>query len=378
MIYKNKKISMSISKIPIHLEYIWLDGCYPQQIRSKTKIIKLHYSEANSVFVKWKNNPETLPMWNFDGSSTEQAETSKSELLLKPVNIFKDPFKENGFLVLSEVYNTDMTPHYTNKRAEMVETLDKYDDETMYGFEQEYFIFDCKTNKPLGWPANNPYTEKITTPSRPQGPYYCAVGGRNVAGRKFVEEHAKMCEVAGLEISGINAEVALGQWEYQIGPVYAKEGSDQLWISRYILERLSEKYDYYIVLDPKPYKGNDWNGSGMHVNFSTKTMRTDLKNKKALVIDACEKLATKIPEHIAVYGSNNEHRLTGANETCSINEYRFAIGDRTASIRIPSSIEDSTTPGYLEDRRPASNADPYELVNRIVKTILVEIPEFQF
>jgi glutamine synthetase len=360
-----------MKKINIHLEYIWLDGNYPQQIRSKTKIVQREISTLfsdsettitpESIFKDWKKNPSTLPMWNFDGSSTGQAETSKSELLLKPVNIFIDPFKPNGFIVMSEVMNIDMTPHETNKRAKMVETLDKYDDETMYGLEQEYFIYDKLTDKPLGWPTSG-------FPS-PQGPYYCAVGGNHVVGRDFVEEHTSLCEVAGLEISGINAEVALGQWEYQIGPVYAIEGSDQLWVSRYLLERLSEKYNYYIVLEPKPYHGQEWNGSGMHVNFSTKEMREDLKNKKKLVIEACERIGEKIQEHIEVYGINNEFRLTGANETCSIKEFRYGIGDRTASIRIPSSINDKTTPGYLEDRRPASNGDPYEIINRLVKTI---------
>ena len=360
-----------MKKINIHLEYIWLDGCYPQQIRSKTKIVEREISTVFSsseesitpftIFKSWKENPNTLPMWNFDGSSTGQAETSKSELLLKPVNIFIDPFKTNGFIVVAEVMNIDMTPHSSNKRDKMVETLNKFDDETMWGLEQEYFIYDTKTNKPLGWP-------KEGFPA-PQGPYYCAVGGNNVSGRDFVEEHAQLCEIANLQISGINAEVALGQWEYQIGPVYAKEGSDQLWVSRYILERLSEKYGYYIVLEPKPYHGQEWNGSGMHMNFSTREMREDLKNKKKLVIEACERLGEKIEEHIAVYGSNNQYRLTGANETCSINEFRYGIGDRTASIRIPSSINDKTTPGYLEDRRPASNGDPYEIIQRMVKTI---------
>lgn len=355
----------------IHLEYVWLDGNNPQHLRAKTKIIerevKHQFSSTDGkslddYFSEWKNSPDTLPVWNFDGSSTEQATTQKSELLLKPVNIFKDPFKMNhGFIVLCEVFNTDWTPHRTNTRSSMVSTLNKYDDETMWGLEQEYFIYDINTNKPVGWP-------KEGFP-KPQGDYYCAVGGNNVNGRDFVEDHAKLCEMIDLKISGINAEVALGQWEYQIGPVYAKEGSDQLWISRYLLERLSERYGYYIVLDPKPYRGNDWNGSGMHVNFSTKEMREDLKNKKRLVIEACEKLSQKVSEHIAVYGVNNEFRLTGHNETSSINEFRWGIGDRTASIRIPSSIEDKTTPGYLEDRRPASNADPYQLVERIVKTI---------
>ena len=359
-----------MKKINIHLEYVFLDGNKPQHLRSKTKIVEREISTAFqseesitpfTIFKSWKENPETLPIWSFDGSSTNQAETSKSELILKPVNIFIDPFKTNGFIVVAEVMNIDMTPHSSNKRDKMVETLNKFDDETMWGLEQEYFIYDTKTNKPLGWP-------KEGFPA-PQGPYYCAVGGNNVSGRDFVEEHAQLCEIANLQISGINAEVALGQWEYQIGPVYAKEGSDQLWVSRYILERLSEKYGYYIVLEPKPYHGQEWNGSGMHMNFSTREMREDLKNKKKLVIEACERLGEKIEEHIAVYGSNNQYRLTGANETCSINEFRYGIGDRTASIRIPSSINDKTTPGYLEDRRPASNGDPYEIIQRMVKTI---------
>lgn len=356
-----------MGKSKIYLEYVWLDGNYPQQIRSKTKIIE---STKNTTFEKWKRNPESLPVWNFDGSSTNQATTKNSELLLKPVNIFIDPFKEDGFVVLAEVYNTDMTPHKTNKRNKMIETIKSFDDETMYGFEQEYIIYDRVTNKPLGWP--------IDGFPKPQGDYYCAVGGNNVTGRQFVDEHTSLCEISELEISGINAEVALGQWEYQIGPVYAADGADQLWMSRYILHKLSEKYNYYIELDPKPYKGNDWNGSGMHVNFSTKEMRKDLKNKKKLVTEACEKLGTRVKEHINVYGVNNQYRLTGANETCSINEFRYGVGDRSASIRIPTSINDNKTPGYLEDRRAASNADPYEIVNVIIETICGEAVSNKF
>lgn len=356
-----------MGKSKIYLEYVWLDGNYPQQIRSKTKIIE---STKNTTFEKWKKNPESLPVWNFDGSSTNQATTKNSELLLKPVNIFIDPFKEDGFVVLAEVYNTDMTPHKTNKRNKMIETIKNFDDETMYGFEQEYIIYDRSTNKPLGWP--------IDGFPKPQGDYYCAVGGNNVTGRQFVDEHTSLCGISELEISGINAEVALGQWEYQIGPVYAADGADQLWMSRYILHKLSEKYNYYIELDPKPYKGNDWNGSGMHVNFSTKEMRKDLKNKKKLVTEACEKLGTRVKEHIDVYGVNNQYRLTGANETCSINEFRYGVGDRSASIRIPTSINDNKTPGYLEDRRPASNGDPYEIVNVMIETICGEVVSNKF
>lgn len=334
------------------LEYIWLDGNNPQKLRSKTKIV----TAKNEDKIKLSN-------WGFDGSSTNQAETSKSEMVLIPVNKFKDPFRNNGFLVMCEVYNTDGTPHSSNKRHQLSETLKNSDEVTMYGFEQEYIIYDRSTNKPLGWPLDG-YP-------RPQGDYYCGVGGNNVSGRDFVDKHAELCLEAGLSFTGINAEVMLGQWEYQIGPVKALDGSDQLWISRWILERLSEQYNYYIELHPKPYKGNDWNGSGMHVNFSTESMREDMDNKRQLVIEACERLGKSIKEHISVYGVDNDLRLTGANETCSINEFKYGIGDRTASIRIPFSINDDETPGYLEDRRPASNANPYEICDVMIKTICV-------
>lgn len=336
------------------LEYIWLDGNSPQQLRSKTKIVEV----KNEDKIKLSN-------WNFDGSSTSQAETSKSELILKPVNKFKNPFIENGFLVMCEVYYPDGTRHETNNRSTLVHSVSEFDQKTMYGFEQEYIIYDSKTGKPLGWPQDG-YP-------RPQGDYYCGVGANNVSGRKFVEEHAQLCLSAGLKISGINAEVMLGQWEYQIGPVYALCGCDQLWISRWILNRLSEKYGYRIELDPKPFLGNDWNGSGMHVNFSTEDMREELDCKYDLVVEACKKLSENIEAHIEVYGKNNHNRLTGSNETCSIGQFRWGVGDRTASIRIPYSIKDDVTPGYLEDRRPASNADPYQVCNVLIQTICSDV-----
>jgi glutamine synthetase len=343
------------------LEYIWLDGAKTQQIRTKTKIVKLKQNETN-ILESYKSGLIKAPVWNFDGSSTYQAETSNSELLLVPKNYFNNPFSTNSILVICEVYNIDGTPHESNTRAKMTETLNKYDDETMYGWEQEYFIFDNKTNRPLGWPTNDV--------PREQGEYYCAVGANNIAGRKFVEEHTDLCIKAGLSIGGINAEVALGQWEYQIGTVTAEEGADQLWVSRYILHRLSENYNYRIELDPKPFKGNDWNGSGMHVNFSTKKIREDKENKKEIAIEMCKKLEKTHADHIAVYGENNDARLTGANETSSIKDFGWGIGDRTKSIRIPSSINDDNTIGYIEDRRPASNGDPYLIVDRMVRTIL--------
>jgi glutamine synthetase len=355
----------------IKLEYIWLDGSNPQQIRSKTKIVNLEPFEGElNIFESFSKGKRKAPIWNFDGSSTYQAETSKSELLLVPVNYFLHPLVARTIIVLSEVYNTDMTPHHTNTRRGMINAIENHDDETMYGFEQEYFIFDNKTDKPLGWPSDQGSFPK------PQGDYYCAVGSNNVSGRDFVEEHVDLCLGAGLLVSGINAEVALGQWEYQIGPVSAEDGSDQLWVSRYLLYRLSEKYNYRIELDPKPFKGNEWNGSGMHVNFSTKTIREDKENKREIAEQMCKKLEKKHKEHIEVYGVNNEHRLTGLNETSSMSKFGWGIGDRTKSIRIPSSINESDTVGYIEDRRPSSNADPYLIVEKMITTILGDlVPE---
>jgi glutamine synthetase len=347
----------------IKLEYIWLDGSNPQQLRSKTKIVESINGEMDVVVTLYKKGDIKAPIWNYDGSSTFQATTSKSELLLKPVNYFINPFINNSILVMCEVCNTDMTPHHTNTRNKMMKTLNIHDDETMYGWEQEYFIYDNTTNKPLGWPS-----EQGAFP-RPQGEFYCSVGANNVVGREFAEEHAELCLTTGIQISGINAEVALGQWEYQIGTVTAEDGADQVWISRYILHRLSEKYNYRIELDPKPYKGNEWNGSGMHVNFSTKTIREDKVNKKDIAIEMCKKLERTHNEHIAIYGLNNENRLTGENETSSLSSFGWGIGDRTKSIRIPSSINEADAIGYIEDRRPASNIDPYLVVDRMVRTL---------
>jgi glutamine synthetase len=348
----------------IKLEYIWLDGSTPQQLRSKMKIVEVDSNEDTQTITKlYKKGKLVAPIWNFDGSSTYQAETSNSELLIKPVNFFLNPFIDNSILVMCEVCTTDGIPHKTNTRNKMVETANKYDDESLLGWEQEYFIIDNLTKKPVGWPSENGSFPK------PQGDYYCSVGANNLQGRDFVEEHTDLCLKAKLQIGGTNAEVALGQWEYQIGPVSAIDGSDQLWISRYILQRLGEKYNYSIDIDPKPFKGNDWNGSGMHVNFSTKRIREDKVNKKKIAIEMCNKLEDKHSEHILVYGVNNEHRLTGKNETSSMTKFGWGIGDRTKSIRIPSSINNPDAVGYIEDRRPASNGDPYLIVDRLLTTL---------
>ena len=336
---KKTKI-MSKSK----LEYIWLDGYKPtSNLRSKTKVID-----------DFDGTLESCPVWSFDGSSTQQAEGGSSDCLLKPVAIYPDPVRRNGFLVMTEVLNADGSAHESNARA----TINDDDNDFWFGFEQEYFIMDTETQLPLGFPVGG-------YPG-PQGMYYCSVGGRNTHGRDFVEEHADLCIDAGLNFEGINQEVASGQWEFQLFAKGAKKAGDEIWIARYLLDRLTEQFGYYIEYHPKPVKG-DWNGSGMHANFSNTILRTCGDQKVYETI--CEAFRPVTKEHIAVYGEFNDQRLTGLHETASITDFSYGISDRGASIRIPIITVEQGWKGWLEDRRPASNGDPYRIAARIVKTV---------
>ena len=325
------------------LEYVWLDGYLPEpNLRSKTKIVD---KEPRSV--------ADLPIWGFDGSSTKQAEGKSSDCVLKPAAMYPDSTRKNGILVMCEVLLPDMTPHPSNFRSTVEDSEDLW-----IGFEQEYFFYE--NGKPLGFPEEG-------YPG-PQGPYYTGVGYRNVGdvARQIVEEHIDITLDAGINIEGINAEVAKGQWEWQIFGKGSKKVCDDLWMSRYLMFRLCEKYGIDIELYCKPVKG-DWNGSGMHTNFSTKIMREQGgKEYFEKLMAAFEKYRD---EHIAAYGPDNHLRLTGLHETQSIDKFNYGVANRGASIRIPHSFMNDNYKGYLEDRRPNSQADPYKIVSRLLKTI---------
>lgn len=327
------------------LEYLWLDGYKPvPNLRGKTQIKTYDHFPAL----------EQLPLWGFDGSSTKQAEGSSSDCVLKPVAVYPDSTRKNGALVMCEVYLADGTPHPSNSRATILD-----DPETWFGFEQEYFFY--KDGRPLGFPEKG-------FPS-PQGPYYTGVGYSNVGeiARQIVEEHLDICLDAGINHEGINAEVAKGQWEFQVFGKGSKKAADEIWVARYILQRLAEKYGIDIEFHCKPLGESDWNGSGMHANFSTKYLR-EIGGKEYFenLMNAFE--AAK-EDHIAVYGPDNHMRLTGKHETASIHSFSWGVGDRGASIRLPINFIKNGYKGYLEDRRPNSQGDPYQIASQILKTI---------
>jgi glutamine synthetase len=334
----------------IILEYVWIDAFDNQ--RSKIKIINSHDSYISL---------NDCPTWNFDGSSTGQALGHDSDVILNPVRLYTNPFYENktSYLVLCECLDKSFNPHVTNKRKECQNTFYKYKEyECLFGIEQEYILFD-RTHKPYNWlEHHNPGCGE-------QGPYYCSVGGDRNFGRQISNEHLLLCINAGINICGTNSEVMPSQWEFQIGTCDILTVCDDLIMARYILHRVSEKYDCYVSYNPKPF--SEWNGSGGHTNFSTLQMRS---NDGILhIYSACEKLKENHKNHIKVYGSDNEKRLTGLHETSSINDFSYSVANRGSSIRIPFTVFNDGC-GYLEDRRPAANLNPYLVTNIIVNTVL--------
>jgi len=336
-------------------EYVWLGG--HSELRSKTRVLDW---ETNTDEFNINNYPD----WNYDGSSTGQAEGSDSEVIIKPCAIFPDPFRKGGMLVLCSTYKPDGTPLPNNHREWAKSIFDQdLDAEPWFGIEQEYFLVSKETGKPLGFPEKR-------LPN-PQGQYYCSVGAENAFGREIVNEHLDACLYAKLDISGINAEVAPGQWEYQIGPCIGIESGDQLWIARYLMERVAEKHGVVIDIRAKPLLGN-WNGSGCHTNYSTIDMRESDEEKSGLecIYEAMEKLEAKHKEHMEVYGEGNELRMTGKHETASFDTFTYGKANRGASVRIGNETINNEE-GYFEDRRPSSSMDPYLVTAKLFETTVL-------
>lgn len=333
----------------IGVEYVWIGG--NGELRSKTKIIN---KENDTSDVKL----EELPVWNYDGSSTNQAPGNDSEVLIKPRKIYRDPFSTNSkyILVLCDTWLPDGSPHPTNTRV-IAENIfnQKKELEPWFGMEQEFFVINRNNNFPIGFPSNG-YP-------RPQGPYYCSVGDGNAYGRDYFEEAQENCLKAGINLTGKNFEVCCGQMEMQVRNVGLDVGDDMMML-RYILSRTGEKYNFAFDITAKPVKG-DWNGSGCHTNFSTKPMREEGGYQE--ILKAIDKLSKKHDEHIAVYGAGNEERLTGLHETAHISRFTYGVANRGASVRIPRDTEKEQK-GYFEDRRPSSECDPYLVTCKLFET----------
>jgi len=349
-------------------EYIWIDGNEPPRLRSKIRVIE--YDMATDPDQNFRFCRVEMPKWNFDGSSTNQAEGDDSDVTLVPVKTVQWPHNSGHWLVLCECYHSGK-PAKGNHRAALRELLEsgvQEKHEPWIGFEQEYVIYDLETGRPLGFPS-----QPHSFPA-PQGPYYCGVDGDVAHGRSLSDEHFYNCLEAGLMVYGTNAEVMPGQWEFQMG--YRREGdspdplkmSDELWLARYMLFKVAEASGKYISLDCKPMHG-DWNGSGCHTNFSTKAMRGEGGLDE--IWGSIDRLRKTHNQHIAVYGDGLEDRLTGQHETCDIEQFKSGVADRTASIRVPKSVYDAGF-GYLEDRRPGANMDPYQVSQRLLTTICTE------
>jgi glutamine synthetase len=344
-------------------EYVWVDG--DGNLRSKARTIII--TTENTIITK-----HDIPDWNYDGSSTKQATGEKSEIILKPWFLTTCPFRRfvtnNGpsnLLVLCDTYDSIGDPAINNHRHWANNIFNKkLDAKPWFGIEQEFFLMNKTSNKPVG------YDSSLETNS--QGQFYCSVGSQNAFGRKVIDEFYEHCLYAGINISGVNAEVAPGQWEYQIGPSVGITAGDELYLSRYIIQRIAEKYDFIIDFEPKPLIGN-WNGSGCHTNYSTKYMREGTNKQTGLcyINDAIDKLALTHNIHMKLYGTGNELRMTGQHETSSYDTFTLGIGNRGASIRIPTQTVKKKE-GYFEDRRPSSNMDPYLVTGILFQTTVIK------
>jgi glutamine synthetase len=321
------------------LEYIWLGG--KNEIRSKTKVVH-HFLPFDYKY---------MPEWNYDGSSTWQADSnSDTEIILKPCAVYKDVLRNvadsNCYIVLCDTYDSKKNPTLTNNRFKAKELFDQdIDNKPWFGLEQEYFM-------------EIPY---CTTVSHQDGFHYCGVSDNNVE-RIIAEQHMELCIKSGINISGINSEVSKNQWEFQVGPNEGIKSGDDVIVARYLLERIAEKYNTKINYHPKPF--HNINGSGCHINFSTTKTRSD--NGVYEIYNMIERLDATHEELINVYGDDNHLRLTGIHETSSYNKFTHGIGTRNTSVRIPNqTIKDNC--GYFEDRRPAANIDPYLSTSTLFK-----------
>ena len=342
-------------------EYVWISDYKLPIIRSKVRVLPELHTLCTDQLLDLELD------WSYDGSSTGEASAEKNtEVVLKPVKVYIDPLHESTesvkyYIVLCETYNCDgITPCLNNNRRSTVDILERNkDNKELFGIEQEYFVLP------------HPYDSKpmidLMDTYEASGKYYCGVGTKHISHteRVIVDEHIKACAAAGVHIFGTNKEVAPHQWEYQIGTCTGLEVADDLWIARYLIERISEKYGMYVTLHPKPFNSDRYNGSGAHTNVSTDLLRNSTDH--TTILGLVEKLERVHSEHMELYGDYNNLRMSGTCETSSFEQFTYGVGSRSSSVRIPTKTWDNKC-GYIEDRRPSANMDPYLVVAKIIDT----------
>lgn len=329
----------------VKLRYIWLDAA--GHIRNKLKIV-----DFNKVI----NSLRDIEEWSFDGSSTGQAKTENSDLFIRPVRFYKSSV-DSEILVLCSVYDYDNNPIESEKRFQLEKLVKKYDD-WLFGIEQEYVLMDGAGTHLYRWPQG-------AFPGE-QGPYYCGVGYDEAYGAQIVDEHTNACLNYGISICGTNAEVMPAQWEFQIGAKDPLTVADDLIVARYLLYRVAAHHQATATLHPKPVKGN-WNGSGAHTNFSTFLMRNK-KTGEAAIEAALNNLEKTHDQCIKLYGDDIEHRMTGEHETSDVKTFSWGDCNRACSIRKPITVRKNGY-GYLEDRRPCANINPYVVCAAIMQSV---------
>lgn len=335
------------------VDYVWVDGT-GENVRSKARTIE---------FIP--DNHKEVPVWGSDGKASMLPVPKESDVLLVPVAIYNDPFRRgNNKLVLCDTYEYDGKALPTNHRKSFCDALNKVcDQEIMWGLEQQYMVMDMD-ERPFGWPV------MLGEPRKHMG-YYCSVGGNKVYGREIAESHYRACLYAGVQIASIHPDAIPGQWEFQIGVSPGIKGPDDLWMARYILGRISEEYGTHICYHPKRYE--NLSGSSCHVNFSTKATRKD--NGLSTLQEYMQKLSKRHDEHLKKYdpygGEQNKRRLTGKDGASAADTFSSGVGDKNLSVRITKESE-TKKKGYVEDRRPAANGDPYAVCDMIVRTCLLD------
>jgi glutamine synthetase len=327
------------------LEYIWIGG--KNEIRSKTRVINNRHPIVE---------PGHIPEWNYDGSSTWQADSNgDTEIILKPCAIYKDPTRiisdGNALLVLCDTYDINGNPTKTNQRHAANKIFEQGVDfgfDSWFGLEQEYFII---------------LPDDLKNTHHENGLHYCGTID-NYIERDIAEQHLRLCIEAGINISGINSEVAKYQWEFQIGPNEGITAADDLIVARYLLNLIAEQYNAKISYHPKPFK--EISGSGCHINFSTFETRNENGTGIDIIYEYIKRLEKNHKESIKAYGDDNHLRLTGFHETSSYDNFTYDIGTRNTSVRIPNHVVREKN-GYFEDRRPAANIDPYLATSSLFK-----------